>query len=103
MALPNIEKTYNMLGNCLVPGSYGLGGQCENITGDLNTACGNQTGFYMGNGLENKPEGSSPWIYVIHLVHNELFKKQIAFHFSANNIWVRTMINGTWSDWQAII
>lgn len=76
---------------------YGLGTQCKYVTGDWNTACGNGTGFYMGKDLSNAP--TTGWIYVIHLVHNELFAKQIATTFTSTDMWIRWKANGNWSEW----
>lgn len=98
-----LKDVANLANNCLVTGSYGLGSQCKAVNGDLNTACGNETGFYRGAGLTNKPTGSGEWIYIIHLVHDETYKKQIAFDFFSNAVWIRTQTNGNWGDWQTII
>lgn len=82
------------------PANYGIGGQCKPVSGDWNTACGNATGFYMGHELSNAP--FSGWIYVIHMVHNENYAKQLAMPFTMGNIWVRNKSEGTWSGWQQL-
>lgn len=107
LVIGDTEKTLKDLvdlqNNCLTAGSYGLGSQCKNVGGDLNTACGNKTGFYRGMGLTNKPNNSGEWIYIIHLVHDGTYKKQIAFDFFSNAVWIRTQTNGNWGEWQTII
>lgn len=84
----------------------GIGGQCKVVSGDWNTACGNQTGFYMGNNLANRPTDMNTvdgWFYVIHLVHNETFKTQIFLSFGQNQIAIRSMNAGNWSGFTRII
>lgn len=76
---------------------YGLGTQCKPKTGDWNDTCGNSSGFYMGHDLSNAP--TTDWIYVIHLVHNELFAKQIALAFFSADMWIRQKNSGEWSEW----
>lgn len=85
--------------------NLGLGGQCKLITGDLNTACGTATGFYRGLNLTNRPSTTAPeqWLYIIHLVHNEGYQKQIAFNYFANMSWERTKVEGVWSEWTTIV
>lgn len=81
----------------------GIGSQCKMLKEkDLNTACGTATGFYMGYKLENRPNLNDDWFYIIHLVHNELFMKQMAFSFFSNELYVRTKNNGNWSGWQSV-
>ena len=53
--------------------------------------------FYMGNNSSNAPNAG--WVYVIHLVHNELYAKQIALYFLNTDIWIRQKHNGEWSEW----
>lgn len=77
---------------------FGLGGTCKLVSGaDLNTCCGQATGFYMGENLTNSP--NTGWWFIIHLVHNELYIKQIAFSFSDHQIRIRNKQNGTWTEW----
>lgn len=104
MSLPKneeLEARIEALENRVNPINYGLGGQCQRINGDLDTCCGTKTGFYMGADLTHAPisTGTFTWFYVIHIVHNELFMRQLAFHFNNNIIYSRTKINGTWSNW----
>lgn len=85
----------------------GIGSTCKRVTGDWNTACGNRTGFYRGSGLKNAPPNIvtvASWIYVIHLVHDSLYKRQIAFSFSnkAPTVYMRNQDNGVWSEWRYI-
>ena len=79
-------------------GQFGLGSQCKNINEqDLNTCCGLETGFYMGSNMANAP--SSDWYYILHLVHNDLYQRQIAYEL--NGIGTRSRIKqaGIWSPW----
>ncbi len=76
---------------------YGLGTQCKPKTGDWNDTCGNSSGFYMGHDLTNAPVAG--WVYVIHLVHNELYAKQIATTFGSTDMWIRWKVIGNWSGW----
>lgn len=79
----------------------GVGKICKIISNqDLNTACGNATGFYMGSGMSHAP--SFEWHYIIHIVHNELYKKQIAFNFFNHEIYERSLTDGVWTDWKII-
>lgn len=98
----SIVHNKELLSNLLV----GLGSICKTVTGSWNTACGNRTGFYMGNGLSNAPTGSTVggWWYVINIVHASTYKKQIAISFLPNNyqIWLRGHENGNWSAWKSI-
>ena len=80
----------------------GYGQGANQVTGDWDTACGEASGFYMGNGLSNSPTGNTVagWWWVIHLVHNALYQRQIAFSFLNNaQIFTRIMNNGTWNNW----
>lgn len=80
----------------------GYGQIANEVTGDWNTACGTASGFYMGNGLNNSPSGTTVagWWWVIHIVHNNLYQRQIAFSFLNNSeIFTRIMNNGTWNSW----
>lgn len=77
---------------------FGLGGACKLVsTGDLNTCCGQATGFYMGELLTNAP--NTGWWFIIHIVHNESYIKQIAHSFTDDQIRIRSKQNGTWSNW----
>lgn len=79
--------------------AVGIGGQCKSRSGDWNTACGTVSGFYMGQALANAPD-SSNWYFVIHLVHNASWMKQIAFNFTTNTIRVRSKRDGIWTAWE---
>lgn len=83
----------------------GYGQGANQVTGDWNTACGTASGFYMGNGLTHSPAGTTVdgWWWVIHLVHNDKYQRQIAFSFLNNSeIYTRIQNNGTWNNWTII-
>lgn len=83
----------------------GYGQGANQVTGDWNTACGTASGFYMGNGLTHSPAGKTVdgWWWVIHLVHNDKYQRQIAFSFLNNSeIYTRMQNNGTWNNWTII-
>lgn len=84
----------------------GFGEVCMSApTNDWNTACGTRSGFYMGADMNNSPTGSTVanWWWVIHLAHNNLYQRQIAFSFLNNSqIFTRIMNNGTWNNWSLI-
>ena len=83
----------------------GYGQGANQVTGDWNTACGTASGFYMGNGLTNSPAGTTVdgWWWVIHLVHNSEYQRQIAFSFLNNGeIYTRIQNNGTWNSWTLV-
>lgn len=97
----NIDGATTIGGALTVDGAFthfGVGGVAKNVSGmNLNTACGEKTGFYMGDATTNSP--SSRWLYIIHIVHNALYKTQIAHDFFSNNAWKRVCNNGTWGAW----
>lgn len=84
----------------------GFGEVCMSApTSDWNTACGTRSGFYMGADMSNSPNGSTVagWWWVIHLAHNNLYQRQIAFSFLNNSqMFTRIMNNGTWNSWTLI-
>lgn len=83
----------------------GYGQGANQVTGDWNTACGSASGFYMGNGLDNSPTGSTVdgWWWVIHLVHNAQYQRQLAFSFLDNReMYTRIQNNGTWNSWTSL-
>ena len=84
----------------------GFGEVCMSAsTSDWNTACGTRSGFYMGADMSNSPNGSTVagWWWVIHLAHNNLYQRQIAFSFLNNGqMFTRIMNNGTWNNWTLI-
>lgn len=76
----------------------GYGEIANQVTGDWDTACGTASGIYMGVDLSNAP--TSGWWYVLHIVHNNLYKRQIAFSFvDVKKIYSRVQDNGTWNNW----
>ena len=80
----------------------GYGTIANQVTGDWNTACGTASGFYMGDSLSHSPTGTTVggWWWVLHIAHNNLYQRQIAFSFLENaNIYTRIMNNGTWNSW----
>lgn len=80
----------------------GYGEIANQVTGDWNTACGTASGIYMGVDLLNAP--SSGWWYVLHIVHNNLYQRQIAFSFTdSKKIYSRTQDFGTWNNWTLLI
>lgn len=84
----------------------GFGEVCMSApTNDWNTACGTRSGFYMGADMSNSPSGTTVanWWWVIHLAHNNLYQRQIAFSFLNNSqIFTRIMNNGTWNNWALV-
>lgn len=80
--------------------TVGYGEVCKNVSNNnWNSICGTASGFYMGNSMTNAPSNSSGWFYVIHLAHNSLYQKQLAFDFFSNTKYIRTRDNGTWGNW----
>lgn len=78
----------------------GIGGAAKAATtNDWNTACGILSGLYMGSNMSNAPAASSNWFFVFHMVHNNLYQRQIAYDFFGINVWTRRMDNGTWGSW----
>lgn len=71
-------------------------------TADWNTAGGTKSGFYMGSNMSNAPGNSTNWFFVLHLVHNNKYMRQLAFDFFSINIWTRRMDNGTWGSWEQV-
>lgn len=108
---PQNQNSMEVADNLIVNGNNilnmftGIGGLCVSVTGNWNTACGNATGFYMGNGLSNSPSGTTVdnWWWVLHIVHNSNYQRQIAFSFLTNNaIYTRIKNNGTWGSWEQV-
>lgn len=80
----------------------GYGQVANQVTGDWDTACGTASGIYMGNGLTNSPSGTTVdgWWWVIHIVHNDMYQRQIAYSFLSNSeVYTRIQNNGTWNSW----
>lgn len=81
----------------------GIGGVAKAAqTSDWNTACSTLSGLYMGSNMSNAPEGSSNWFYVFHMVHNNLYQRQVAYDFFGIDMWTRRMDNGTWYPWYRV-
>ena len=84
----------------------GFGELCMSApTSDWNTACGTRSGFYMGADMSNSPSGNTVanWWLVIHLAHNNLYQRQIAYSLLNNSeIYTRIMNNGTWNSWTLV-
>ena len=83
----------------------GIGGTAKAApTSDWNTACGNYTGIFMGSNMSNAPDNSTNWFFVLNMVHNDKYQRQIAFDFFSINIWTRRMDNGNWdSSWTRVL
>lgn len=81
----------------------GIGGIAKDVTaaGDWNTACSTLSGIYMGNNMANAPANSA-WYFVLHMVHNAKYQRQVAFDFFSLNIFTRRMDNGTWGAWEQV-
>lgn len=81
----------------------GIGGIArEAPTNNWNTAGGTLSGLYMGSSMSNAPGNSTNWFFVLHIAHNALYQRQLAFDFFSLNIWTRRMDNGTWSAWEQV-
>ena len=81
----------------------GIGGAAKAApTSDWNTAGGILTGIYMGSSMSNAPNNSSNWFFVLHMVHNDKYQRQLAFDFFSLNIFTRRMDNGTWGAWEQV-
>jgi hypothetical protein len=83
----------------------GIGGYAkEATTSDWNTACQNKTGIFMGSNMSNAPNGSANWFFVLSMVHNANYQRQVAFDFFGIGIWTRRMDNGNWdASWTQIL
>lgn len=81
----------------------GIGGVAKSATtSDWNTACSTLSGIYMGSSMANAPNNSSNWFFVLHMVHNAKYQRQVAFDFFSINIFTRRMDNGTWGAWEQV-
>lgn len=81
----------------------GIGGTAQAAsTSDWNTAGGMKTGIYMGSSMSNAPNNSANWFFVLHMVHNDLYQRQLAFDFFSLDIYTRRMDNGTWGAWDKV-
>lgn len=73
-------------------------------TNDWNTTGGEKSAIYMGSNMSHAPNNSTNWFFVLHMVHNNKYKRQIAFDFFSINIWTRRMDNGNWdSSWTQVL
>ncbi len=103
---PDDQESLEVGGENIMNRIEGFGEVCMSApTSDWNTACGTRSGFYMGADMSNSPNGSTVagWWWVIHLAHNNLYQRQIAFSFLNNSqMFTRIMNNGTWNNWTLI-
>ena len=102
---PTNDGSLEVAGQDILTRILGYGQIANEVTGDWNTACGTASGIYMGNGLAHSPSGTTVagWWWVIHLAHNNLYQRQIAYSFLNNNqIFTRIMNNGTWNNWTVL-
>lgn len=103
---PDDQESLEVGGENIMNRIEGFGEVCMSApTNDWNTACGTRSGFYMGADMSNSPNGSTVagWWWVIHLAHNNLYQRQIAFSFLNNSqMFTRIMNNGTWNNWTLI-
>lgn len=95
------EDTVEINGEDIVSKFTGIGGIAKQVTGDWNTACSTLSGLYMGNNMSHAPS-SSAWYFVLHIVHNAKYQRQLAFDFFSLNIYTRRMDNGTWGTWEQV-
>lgn len=84
----------------------GIGGLCKAApTSDWNTACGSVNGIYMGADMSHSPSGDTVanWWIVLHMAHNDLYQRQVAFSFLNNDgIYTRLKNNGNWNSWTKV-
>lgn len=102
---PDDQESLEVNGDNILTRIAGYGQGANQVTGDWDTACGTASGFYMGDSLTHSPTGATVggWWWVIHLVHNNLYQRQIAFSFLNNaQMFTRIMNNGTWNNWTLI-
>jgi hypothetical protein len=103
---PDDQESLEVDGDNILTRIAGYGTTCKRATtNDWNTACGEASGFYMGADMNNSPNGSTVagWWWVIHLAHNNLYQRQIAFSFLNNSqMFTRIMNNGTWNNWTLV-
>lgn len=99
---PKDEESVEINGENIMTRIAGYGEAANLVSGDWNTACGNASGIYMGENLTNSPDGDtvSGWWWVIHIVHDDDYQRQIAYSLLNNDeIYTRIMNNGTWNNW----
>lgn len=96
-------------GNLTVNGTFnhfGVGGDAKLVSGNWNTACGNESGFFRGRNLSNAPNTYTQdgWWYVHQIVHDVNFKIQLAYSYNdSRGAYKRLYISGTWSAWQQFV
>ena len=99
---PKDEESVEINGENIMTRIAGYGEAANLVTGDWNTACGTASGIYMGENLSHSPDGDtvSGWWWVIHIVHDDDYQRQIAYSLLNNDeIYTRIMNNGTWNNW----
>lgn len=103
---PKNQKSVEINGQDVMNMFVGIGGLCRSAsTSDWNTACGSINGIYMGADMSNSPSGDTVanWWIVLHMAHNDLYQRQVAFSFLNNNgIYTRLKNNGTWNNWTQV-
>ena len=103
---PKNQKSVEINGQDVMNMFVGIGGLCRSATtSDWNTACGSVNGIYMGADMSNSPSGDTVanWWIVLHMAHNDLYQRQVAFSFLNNNgIYTRLKNNGTWGAWTQV-
>lgn len=103
---PKNQKSVEINGQDVMNMFVGIGGLCRSATtNDWNTACGSVNGIYMGSDMSNSPSGDTVanWWIVLHMAHNDLYQRQVAFSFLNNNgIYTRLKNNGTWNNWTQV-
>ena len=106
---PQYEQSVEVSGRLFVQNQdildkfSGIGGTAQAAsTSDWNTAGGMKTGIYMGSDMSNAPNNSANWFFVLHMVHNAKYQRQVAFDFFSINIFTRRMDNGTWGAWEQV-
>lgn len=103
---PKKQKSVEINGQDVMNMFVGIGGLCRSATtNDWNTACGSVNGIYMGSDMSNSPSGDTVanWWIVLHMAHNDLYQRQVAFSFLNNNgIYTRLKNNGTWNSWTQV-
>lgn len=103
---PKDQKSVEINGQNIMNMFVGIGGVCKSApTSDWNTACGNINGIYMGSNMSNSPSGETVanWWIVLHMAHNDLYQRQVAFSFLNNNgIYTRLKNNGNWNSWTQV-
>lgn len=103
---PKNQKSVEINGQDVMNMFVGIGGLCRSAsTNDWNTACGSINGIYMGADMSNSPSGDTVanWWIVLHMAHNDLYQRQVAFSFLNNNgIYTRLKNNGNWGAWTQV-